>query len=99
MNDRERFIMEIEVNGHTLRDSTLRRMMRLIALILLTGAIVAAIAVDALLATAQAAPARQVEGAAPAGPGSLGLCLISPDRSGLEIKELTAAVHGAVDCV
>jgi hypothetical protein len=52
MNDRERFIMEIEINGHTLRESSIRRMMRLIALVLLTGAIVVAIAIDALIATA-----------------------------------------------
>jgi hypothetical protein len=67
MNDRERFIMEIERNGHTVRESSVRRIMRLIALVLLTGAIVVAIAIDALLATAQAAPARQAESAA-AGP-------------------------------
>src|SRR3954454_24135319 len=99
MNDRERFIMEIEINGHPVHASSLRRTMRLLVLVLVTGAIAVAIAIDALLATAQAAPARQAESAAPAGRGSLGLCFISPDRSGLAIKELTAAVRGAVDCV
>lgn len=91
--------MEIEINGHPLRESGVRRVMRLVALILLTGAIAVAIAIDALLATAQAAPARQAESAAPTAPGSLGLCFISPDRSALAIRELTSAVHGAVDCV